>query len=63
MEKPRAGIEGVNSWMSLYPYPLQQHRVVEDGRFEQREVLLVDHRNRPILVRQPRPVGFRPRGA
>lgn len=30
-------------------------------RKEQPETLLVDHRNRPILVRQPRPFGFRVR--
>jgi hypothetical protein len=54
----RGTIEDVNQRGYWLNPETNRPNVNEQG--QQREVLLVDRDGKPILVREPRPVGFRP---
>jgi len=57
VKRPRATVGGVNErdyWLS----PNETRPQVSDNA-QSREVLLVDRYGKPLIVREPRPVGFR----
>ena len=51
----RAGVSGVNERDSWYDPPRPQ----APENVQTREVLLVDRHGKPLLVKEPRPMGFR----
>lgn len=55
------GIEEVNVWPWWQTRPAAPATPQAADREDQRTVLLVDRAGRPLIVREPRPVGFRRR--